>query len=48
MAKFNVKNYWDGRYKSGGTSGWGSHDATSVNFKKDFSWEPEDELQDHA
>ena len=36
MGDFNVKSYWDGRYKSGGNSGWGSHDASSVNFKKDY------------
>jgi SAM-dependent methyltransferase len=36
MGNFSVKNYWESRYKSGGNSGWGSHDASSVNFKKDY------------
>jgi len=36
MSNFSVKDYWDDRYKKNGHSGWGSHDKSSVNFKKDF------------
>lgn len=36
MVNFSVKNYWDSRYKGGGNSGWGSHDLSSVNFKKNY------------
>jgi SAM-dependent methyltransferase len=36
MKNFNVKDYWDSRYKNGGNSGMGSHDEPCVNFKKVF------------
>lgn len=36
MTKVNSKLYWEARYKNGGTSGWGSHNISSVNFKKDY------------
>jgi len=36
MENFSVKNYWENRYVTGGDSGWGSHDQTIVNFKKNY------------
>lgn len=36
MTTFNVQNYWENRYKNGGNSGWGSHNESSVSFKKDY------------
>jgi len=36
MENFNVKDYWENRYVNGGDSGWGSHNQTIVNFKKDY------------
>jgi len=34
--KYFTRDYWEKRYKTGGNSGFGSHDAGSVKFKGDY------------
>ena len=36
MKKVNSSSYWESRYKTGGNSGWGSHDIEHVKFKFDY------------
>ena len=42
---YNTKSYWENRYKGGGDSGFGSHNAISVKFKADFVNELIDEFK---